>query len=232
MKKLGLLCLAIVMALGTMGIGYAMWFDTLNITGTVNTGRVSWSFVSVAVLDHLGPGNPPVYFPTTNPDYTCAPVGFVPGSQGYFWPSDKNVGWGEATIGGTGNDTITLNFYNTYPCYFNMVSFYVRNDGTIPIKVWKVEVLDNNGNVIKTFYSSNQSNYAALDLNNVDNLNAPDVEIQYGDNFGAQIEPGPFFGEFSFWVHLLQPAPQNETLTFSLKLTAVQWNEYQAGPIP
>ncbi|GAI88098.1 unnamed protein product, partial [marine sediment metagenome] len=39
MKKLGLLCLTLVLALGTLGVGYAMWSDTLTITGDVNTGE-------------------------------------------------------------------------------------------------------------------------------------------------------------------------------------------------
>ena len=45
MKKIGLLALAIVLALGTMGIGYALWFDDLTIDGSVETGTfdVDWS---------------------------------------------------------------------------------------------------------------------------------------------------------------------------------------------
>ena len=40
MKKIGLLALAIVLALGALGIGYAAWTDTITINGTVNTGTV------------------------------------------------------------------------------------------------------------------------------------------------------------------------------------------------
>lgn len=38
MKKFGLFCLAVVLALGTLGVGYAMWYEDLFISGTVNTG--------------------------------------------------------------------------------------------------------------------------------------------------------------------------------------------------
>lgn len=41
MKKIGLICLALVLALGALGIGYAQWTETLLIDGTVNTGSVS-----------------------------------------------------------------------------------------------------------------------------------------------------------------------------------------------
>ncbi|MCD6391565.1 MAG: hypothetical protein J7L92_06220, partial [Dehalococcoidia bacterium] len=40
MKKIGLLSLALVLALGTLGVGFAMWQDTVTIEGTVNTGSV------------------------------------------------------------------------------------------------------------------------------------------------------------------------------------------------
>jgi len=43
MKKIGLLCLALVLALGALGVGYAMWQDTVTIEGTVNTGSVEIS---------------------------------------------------------------------------------------------------------------------------------------------------------------------------------------------
>ena len=41
MKKIGLLCLALVLALGTLGVGLALWSETLYIEGTVNTGELS-----------------------------------------------------------------------------------------------------------------------------------------------------------------------------------------------
>jgi len=42
-KKIGLLSLALVLALGALGVGYAMWQDTVTIEGTVNTGSVEIS---------------------------------------------------------------------------------------------------------------------------------------------------------------------------------------------
>jgi hypothetical protein len=40
MKKIGILCLALVLALGSLGVGYAMWYEDLYIEGTVDTGEV------------------------------------------------------------------------------------------------------------------------------------------------------------------------------------------------
>lgn len=43
MRKIGLLSLALVLALGALGVGYAMWFDEVTIEGTVQTGSVEIS---------------------------------------------------------------------------------------------------------------------------------------------------------------------------------------------
>ena len=40
MKKIGLLCLALVLALGALGVGYGLWDKTVYIEGTVYTGEV------------------------------------------------------------------------------------------------------------------------------------------------------------------------------------------------
>jgi predicted ribosomally synthesized peptide with SipW-like signal peptide len=40
MKKLGLFSLALVLALGGLGVGYAMWSDTVTISGNVTTGTL------------------------------------------------------------------------------------------------------------------------------------------------------------------------------------------------
>ena len=46
MKKFGLLCLALVLALGSLGVGFALWSDTLYIEGYVFTGEVDveWTY--------------------------------------------------------------------------------------------------------------------------------------------------------------------------------------------
>ena len=51
MKKIGLICLTLVLALGAMGVGYALWFDTLYLDGTVETGEVDTAIVSIASDD-------------------------------------------------------------------------------------------------------------------------------------------------------------------------------------
>ncbi len=47
-KKIGLVCLALVLALGTLGVGYALWWDVLSVSGNVHTGDLEarWSVES------------------------------------------------------------------------------------------------------------------------------------------------------------------------------------------
>lgn len=224
MKKIGLLCLALVLALGTLGIGYASWLDTITIEGQVTTGELCWEFISCSLLDDVEYGGQPVNYggdyPTANPDRTCNP-GFVfePG-KGYFWALDKNVGWGTQNIsddGMWGGKTLTVTLNNVYPCYFNSLSFYVHNCGTIPLKVDHIVINGQN-------YTGGVP-YVQFDFNCDGEY---DFEIQWGDNWGEQIDPCNSSPEFSFWMHVLQPCPQSQldTLTFTIELVAVQWNGY------
>jgi predicted ribosomally synthesized peptide with SipW-like signal peptide len=48
MKKTGIIMLALVVALGALGVGYAMWSDTVTVNGTVTTGSVDIDIESVS----------------------------------------------------------------------------------------------------------------------------------------------------------------------------------------
>jgi predicted ribosomally synthesized peptide with SipW-like signal peptide len=51
MKKIGLICLAVVLGLGALGVGYAYWSDILTINGTVATGNFDTNFTEVNATD-------------------------------------------------------------------------------------------------------------------------------------------------------------------------------------
>jgi hypothetical protein len=48
MKKMGLIMIALVLALGMAGVGYAMWQDTVTIDGSVTTGSVDLDIDSLS----------------------------------------------------------------------------------------------------------------------------------------------------------------------------------------
>ena len=222
MRKIGVICLSLLLALGLLGVGYAAWTDEIVVTGDVSTGEVKLGVFSCSLLDSIAPINPGGDFPTTNPDWSIAP-GFV--SPPFLL--DKNVAWGECELSdsnGDGvNDTVTVTFHNTYPCYFNVVNFYPYNAGTIPIRINSVLIEWDGGSQLIT----SSPYYVGMDING-DGYD--DIEILWGNNFGAELNPGGFPVEVSFWIHVLQEAPQNASLSFTATMMAVQWDEYPYTP--
>jgi hypothetical protein len=53
MRKLGILIAFVMVALSTLGMGYAYWVQNLNINGTVNTGNLSAKFINVTSTTSL-----------------------------------------------------------------------------------------------------------------------------------------------------------------------------------
>jgi hypothetical protein len=54
MKKIGILALAVVLALGSLGIGFALWSETLYIEGTVATGELD---ADLTIIDYWEDGD-------------------------------------------------------------------------------------------------------------------------------------------------------------------------------
>ena len=53
MKKLGILCLILIIALGTAGVGYATWAQGLIVTGNINVAAFNVVFDSFAKPDDI-----------------------------------------------------------------------------------------------------------------------------------------------------------------------------------
>ncbi|HUW44667.1 MAG TPA: hypothetical protein VMW50_02615 [Dehalococcoidia bacterium] len=216
MKKIGLLCLALVLALGAMGVGYSLWSDSLYVDGSIETGSLCWEWTGTYTNDP-GPPNSVI-------DWTCRP-GFE-GPPLYFWPTGKDVGYTDAVV--IDSHTIELTMVNVYPCYFVAVSVYARNCGTIPLHFERVIIRSDYGEHIIDWIQADR--YPAMELD-LDGDGAPDIEFSWGNHIGDQLHPGDDSGEISFWIHVMQPAPQGAVLTFQIILEAVQYNE-SIHPIP
>ncbi|PUA33591.1 MAG: hypothetical protein B7O98_04010 [Zestosphaera tikiterensis] len=201
-----------------VSVGVAMWSETLRVNVAVATGEVDWEIV---------PG------PTTWLD-AC---GLLPGYGNYrgndwnasYLPKpgakqlDKDVGCTDVTLidsDGDGDyDTMNVTLYNVYPWYYTHIAFKVHNDGSVPIKIWRV-VIDG-----QEFHKLNEQELKEglyLDLTGDEKF---DILIWWGDNFGVQLHPCES-ADVSFDITVLQGAPQGSTLTFTISLEAIQWNEY------
>lgn len=195
-----------ILALSMIGFTYALWSDTLYISGSIATGEVDWGlFPQYNFLDHQD-----------DEDW----LGDCNWTQ---WESDKDVGGPTImtpidTDKDGDMDTLQVTLQNTYPGYFENIGFHAKCLGTIPIIIDNVVI---NGNMYR---EDNANPTVFIDLTGEGDA---DIKIGWGDNLGVQYHPWDLMPmEFSFFILVLQPAPQGATLTFDITLTAVQYNEY------
>lgn len=221
MKKFGLLCLALVLALGALGIGYAAWTDQITINGTVSTGELSWCIEDFSIT-------PKDAGPDWTSNYTCDPA-----TISTIRPAPELKDVGSTTAVKTDCNTLTLTVNNGYPGYYNHIDFWAINDGNIPLKIWKVVISDGTHNY--PFYAFPSAKCLELGTGAEAGY---DLVVKWGDSWGVQLDPREDVN-FSFDFRILQPAPQNaggvggpSAMTFTITVTAIQWDKYVAGPLP
>jgi hypothetical protein len=116
MRKLGLIAITLMLALGAVGVGYAAWAQPLYIDGTVNMG-----YIAAEYYDFVAP-----------PDY-YAKVTPVIGESGATIPNDPTHPI---------NDKLTINIEDAYPSYSGIVQFRLENTGTVPFILENLADLD------------------------------------------------------------------------------------------
>jgi hypothetical protein len=133
MKKIGLIALIVVLALGIIGVGYAAWSQTLTATGTVNSGTFKADFTT-AVTDDLGTA-----YGTGVVDPKIAGT-----YNGTTWSvatsSTQDVGWTTApqissSIVSGPVDTLAVTINNAYPGYYSTTYFVIKNNGSVPLNL-------------------------------------------------------------------------------------------------
>lgn len=218
MKKFGILVIALVIALGSLGVGYAAWTDQITISGPVRTGSLCLS-IEPGTFEEVG-GCPDKnwsgWVETTNTRIRSCP-------PGYKFDSIFNAPEGKcpATVQivpvyeGDIIKALEVTVFNAYPHFAADISFWLCNCGTIPLKIKAPEMVQN-----------------------------PFLLIMYGDNIGAQLHPEDCV-EISFYVGVVQHqgyfndqgvwivddpemplTPMNTPLSFTIEVEGIQWNEY------
>jgi len=216
MKKIGLLSLALVLALGTLGVGYAMWSDTLQIVGDVNTGEVSVFFDSQYDND------------VNDNDPTEAGSWDVSGKP--VWTGarcTKDIASTTSTYEDKSTEIIVT---NGYPCYWGSSIWDVHNDGTIPVKLHSITLTQLSRGTNETAMDK------ALDIGtryyvDVETLRVNKV-LQAGDDFSfilsafncTQIDPCQV-GYLDVTVHVEQDAAQKTSYDFVIDYVFANWNE-------
>lgn len=217
-RKLGLLLMVLVLALGSLGVGYAAWTDTITVNGTVNTGsvdldvvRYSGTYVYKSVADHgvlVYKGWLPIIRPADGPDR------FV-------------VAYAIAGAGAEEN-SVVMEFDNLFPGEIYCADFLVHYVGTVPAIV---------GGDIKAGENSAW-------LEDLWNMGKPDpddpddggawVEVLWSDETGAEGNPITDLVQMHYCnyaiVRICIKIPQDNDYqglrgTFSGEIVAVNWNE-------
>ena len=217
MKKIGLICLVLVLAMGMLGAAYASWSQTLTIKEDVYTGEFCMEFgpQTPTVKDTRKP--PPVY-PVAEPGDADenATKNFTSVTR-----TLKNVAWGTANYTAGDHPTgLIVTFNDVYPWYYNHIDFWVHYIGSIPGKIDSFVIRNETGIVIETIRALGIYEF------DISGDGVPDMQIQWGHPFGDQLH---YCDErdISFGFCFLQPLPQDSVITLYLEYVVVQWNEYQ-----
>ena len=232
--KLGVMFIVAAMALAGVGAGYSAWFDTITVTGTVNTGDVdidiemvssTWVYKVLGAPD-TGYGLETVYhhgWGSTDPD----PPG---GTQGVDWWLIASAV--AAIDAGDDADAITVTYDNLFPCIDFKVDYLFHYDGSIPAKIQVTDPVFTGVNAdffngliwtLPVQYPDMGYCYGemwACDENGENRVNIADLE-------GYQLHECNYI----LLVITLHLAQNNDLMNMDASFTAgievIQWNEYE-----
>lgn len=139
MKKVGLLCMALVLALGALGVGFAAWMDTIDIVGEVYTGSVDINIVDTSnTLVYKCPASVSedelFILHYWDSDVQSAPYDLI------AWADTDSILGSPAYFPGAGgvppgDDEIYVWYHNVFPSINFDCDFLLHYDGSIPAKV-------------------------------------------------------------------------------------------------
>jgi len=224
MKKIGLLAMTLVLALGALGIGYAKWSDTVTITGTVATGSV---VVGIRDVSDNGADNDPGPTPF-HADPRVVP--HDPGELFYFVNAfDKDVAYTNSINGDRKcicNDaqyyaSVHEDFHNVYPFYAVNQDLRLVNCGTVPIKIdsWLITNIKGNAAILDCIQWQ-------WTINGIFQFGTLADLVAALDHY--QLEPCQELQIF-FAPIFLECTPQGANLSFDIVVTGAQWNEVDSA---
>jgi hypothetical protein len=234
MKKIGFLVLAVVLAIGALGIGYASWTDTIYIDGTVGTGSVCVEWNQTGDWDSSCPVDDNYYVGPGNGDVNLD-VAAITGDTEEGWPNDcpyyywyktdKNVACMDV-VRNADKDLLTVTLYNAYPLYYADLEIHARNCGSVPVKLQSFDIVDENFTVANYPWDPEGSPCEDETWNNGQIY----VELS-GVNEGIQLETGDE-DVYSLIIIVQQSAEMNrgsggtDPYQFTIELDWIQWDHY------
>jgi hypothetical protein len=120
----GTMFLVLVIALAVLGVGYALWAETLTIEGDVQTGEVDVAIVDASVDECVD----------VNGVLTCPEPVEKEDAANCWLETD-----GSGVEGDDGTSLLRVVARGMYPSYHCKVSFKVESLGNVPVHVWLPE---------------------------------------------------------------------------------------------
>ena len=214
MKKIALISLALVLALGTLGLGYAHWADTIFITGTVQTG-----WLDLAVIRTNGDD---VYKDLATGELVyCHWIRDVGGDKEYSTlpPTDGLlVAW--TTSDFTADDVVTVTYNNLFPFTGGwggfVTSALIHCTGTVPVHLKVTPTI--------TGIPASWVSYIYFVYNTADELVETGRLLEELD--GQQLHHC-----YKVSIGIIVTVPQedeamNQSGTVALEIEGIQWNMY------
>lgn len=225
MKKTKILAVALIIAFASLGGAYALWYDSLFIDETVETGMldIKWECFSTSdggsTPDHMEKDNPRAKKNVGSESFALLPDDeTLPAFDGF---------------GNTVNDTrheddaITLAFKNTYPGYQEDLYTFIDNKGDIPVKLTRFKVAEGE---VPSWIHLVIYNRTTKEVY-YDNLGKNQVK----EDIGLQIDPGGYVF-INVKQRVLSGAPQHavedEGNEVTFEVEGVQWNAYNYDEMP
>ncbi len=232
LKRIGVLALALVIALGALGVAYTAWTDSVYIDGTVYTGTLDIDIVGVSsTFVYKVPGAPDTGF---GPETV---VNYVPGETDPNPPANGTLIASAITTSDTAPDADMA--YMTFSGLFPGIDFWADLEleyfGTIPAKVsvaeiFAADVSDTTLNALWALGKATKNDpirtgaWIAGELSTDDGASWAYID----DPLGLQLHQYDLV-HIALHVNLPQEEQfQNLTnLGFTGIITVIQWNEFE-----
>jgi len=232
LKRIGVLALALLIALGALGTAYAAWTDTVYIGGTVNTGTLDIDIAGVSsTFVYKVPGAPDTGFgPETVVHYVPGAVDHNPPGGGTLIASAVTVADNTADA-----DTATMTFSGLFPDIDFVADLLLEYVGTVPAKVQVAEIYatDDPGNKLESLWALGKATkgqdprYGAW-IDGELSVNDGTDWTYIDDPLGLQLHK---YDLVHVTLHVNLPEEEQfqnlVDLGFTGIVTVIQWNEYE-----
>ncbi len=225
MKKIGILALALVMALGSLGIGYAAWTDTLTIDGTINTGTVDLEIYELSdTLVYKDLDTDGVVISHLHKNVGAPPP--VPGGLNWDQWRDNPPPENELLVAsaistlGTGENEVIFTWDNLFPSIDFTCDLVWHYNGSIPVKAMIDWGLDAESDWLLPYLTITQTVIDSQDAERIGDCVWEGYQLHYSDVVKLEVT-----------IHLEQlPELMNQEASGHLNITVIQWNEYGLTP--